>query len=88
MANSRSALKRVRKTKTETARNRSLKSRIKTTRKTALEAVDAGDAKAAQSAYNNFASAADKAAKRGAIHKKTASRYKSRLAAKIGALSS
>jgi len=83
MANSRSALKRVRKTKRETARNRNLKSRVKSLRKGALAAVAAGDDAAAQEAYNRFASAADKAAKRGAIHKNSASRLKSRLAAKV-----
>ncbi|MAS96068.1 MAG: 30S ribosomal protein S20 [Verrucomicrobiales bacterium] len=87
MANSRSALKRVRKTKTETARNRAAKTRIKVARKSALSAVESGDAKAAQSAYNVFASEADKAAKKGVVHKKTASRLKSRLAAKIAAIS-
>lgn len=87
MANSRSALKRVRKTKRETSRNRALKSRLKATRKTALEAIDAGDTKAAQAAYDEFASAADKAAKKGAIHNNKASRLKSRVALKVNALS-
>ena len=42
-----------------------------------------GDSKAAQAAYNKFASAADKAAKSNAIHKNKASRLKSRIAAKM-----
>jgi len=83
MANSRSALKRVRKTKRETARNRNLKTRVKSLRKGALAAVATGDQAEAQAAYDQFASAADKAAKKGALHKKTASRLKSRLAAKV-----
>ncbi|MEX2578515.1 MAG: 30S ribosomal protein S20 [Verrucomicrobiales bacterium] len=87
MANSRSALKRVRKTKSETSRNRGLKSRMKSSRKGVLSAVESGDPKAAQSAYDKFASAADKAAKKGAIHKKTASRLKSRVASRINSLS-
>lgn len=87
MANSRSALKRVRKTKTETARNRAAKSRIKVARKNALSALEGGDAKAAQAAYNVLASEADKAAKKGVVHKKTASRIKARMAAKVNALS-
>ncbi len=87
MANSRSALKRVRKTKRETSRNRALKSRLKATRKTALEAIEAGDTKAAQAAYDEFASAADKAAKKGAIHDNKASRLKSRVAMKVNTLS-
>lgn len=87
MANSRSALKRVRKTKTETARNRFLKDQVKANRRTVLEAVSAGDKDAAGKAYNALASAADKAAKRGAIHKNAASRTKSRIAAKVASLS-
>jgi len=87
MANSRSALKRVRKTKRETSRNRALKSRLKSTRRTALEAIEAGDTKAAQSAYVLFASAADKAAKKGAIHDNKAGRLKSRLSLKVNAAS-
>ena len=87
MANSRSALKRVRQTKTQTARNRNLKSRVKDTRKDALAAVEEGNKKAAATAYNAFASAADKAAKGGAMHKNTASRLKGRIAAKVSSLS-
>lgn len=87
MANTRSALKRVRKTKTETARNRFLKEQVKLSRRTVLEAVAAGDAKAAGEAYHKLASSVDKAAKRGAIHKNAASRAKSRAAAKVAALS-
>ncbi len=87
MANSRSALKRVRQTKTRTAQNRNLKDRVKDARKSALAAVDAGDSKAAQKAYSEFASAADKAAKGGAMHKNTASRLKGRVAKKVNGLS-
>ncbi|MDF1824919.1 MAG: 30S ribosomal protein S20 [Verrucomicrobiales bacterium] len=81
MANTRSARKRVRKTERETARNRILKTRVKLLRKEVSEAAEAGDTKKAQEAYNKFASAADKAAKKGTFHKKTASRLKSRTAA-------
>ncbi len=87
MANTRSALKRVRQTKVRTARNRNLKSRVKDARKDALAAVEAGDKAAASAAYNTFASAADKAAKGGAMHKNTASRLKGRVAAKVNGLS-
>ncbi|MCE9519729.1 MAG: 30S ribosomal protein S20 [Verrucomicrobia bacterium] len=56
-----------------------------TFRKRALEALKSGDTKAAQTAYNEFSSAADKAAKGNTIHKNTASRLKSRLALKFKA---
>ena len=83
MANSRSALKRIRKTKRETSRNLALKSRVKSLRKQVTVAVEAGDKKRAEEVYNQFASAADKAAKKGSLHKKKASRLKSRVAAMI-----
>ena len=83
MANTKSALNRVRQTKVRTAQNRAIKSNVKTSRKSALAAIAAGDAAASQSAYNSFASTADKAAKRGTIHKRTADRMKARMAAKL-----
>lgn len=83
MANIRSSEKDVRKSRVRTARNRAVKSRIRTFRKKALAALESGDVKAAQAAYNDFASAADKAAKGNTIHKNAASRLKSRLAAKL-----
>lgn len=88
MANSRSALKRVRQTRTRTHRNRALKSSLKSLRKEALTAIEAGDTAKARETYNRFASAADKAAKKGALHKNTASRLKSRVAARIGSIQS
>ena len=83
MANTKSALKRVRQTKVRTARNRAIKSSVKLARKNALAAIESGDKDAAEKAYNLFASAADNAAKFGAIHKRTASRVKGRMAVKV-----
>ena len=83
MANTRSAEKNIRKTRASTLRNQATKSRIRTIRKKVTLALAKGDAKAAQEAYNEFASAADKAAKTNVIHKNTASRLKSRVAMKF-----
>ena len=83
MANTKSALKRVRQTKVRTAQNRAVKAHVKIARKAALAAISSGDKTAAQTAYNQFASAADKAAKSGTIHKRTADRLKGRMAAKL-----
>ncbi len=87
MANTKSALKRVRQTKTRTAHNRAIKSGVKLARKSALEKIGSGDAKEAQTAYDHFSSVADKAAKNGVLHKRTADRLKSRMAAKLNAAS-
>lgn len=83
MANIRSSKKDIRRTEKRTALNQAKKSRIRTLRKKVLSAVTSGDASAAQAAYNEFASAADKAAKTTTLHKNTASRLKSRVAAQI-----
>lgn len=87
MANTKSAKKRVRQIETRTARNRVVKSRLKSRRKDALAAIEAGSVKEAQAAYDLFASAADRAAKKNIIEKNAASRLKSRMAARINALS-
>ena len=87
MANTKSAQKRVRQILVSTARNRVVKSRLKASRKDALAAIEAGDAKEAQVAYNKFASAADRAAKKNLIAKNAASRLKSRMASRLNALS-
>lgn len=80
MANHKSALKRVRQTKTRTERNRQRKSTIKTLRKQTLAAAESGDAKTAADSLSQFASAVDKAAKKGMIHKNKAANLKSRTA--------
>ena len=86
MANIRSAEKNIRKTAVRTAHNQTVKSRMRTLRKNVLTAGEEKDATAASTSLSAFASAADKAAKTNVIKKNTASRLKSRLALKVGAL--
>ena len=80
MANTASALKRVRQTATRTARNRAAKARLKTARKAALSAIASGDAAAAQTELRTAISVASRAAKSNIIHKNAVSRLQSRLA--------
>lgn len=80
MANTASALKRVRQTATRTARNRAAKSRLKTARKAALSAIATADAAAAQAHIRATVSLACRAAKSNVIHKNAARRLQSRLA--------
>ena len=61
MANTKSALKRIRQTATRTARNRAVTSKLKTLRKKVAAAVETSDKEAAAAAYNTFSSAVDKA---------------------------
>lgn len=76
-----SAVKRARQNERRRVRNRTALSRMRTTRKAAKQA--AGDTQA--QAFVAFQKAVDRAAKQGIIHKRTASRMKSRLAKKPAA---
>lgn len=78
MANTKSALKRVRTAATATARNKSLTTRMKNLRKITLTAVEAGDKEAAQKSFSEFTSAVDMCAKKKIIHKNKAANLKSK----------
>lgn len=80
MAHTKSAKKRIRQTEVRTERNRAQKSRIKTLRKKALEAISGGDVKVAQAAVVALSSAVDKAAKTNLIHANKAANIKSKTA--------
>ena len=83
MAHTLSAKKRIRQTVTRTAANRATMSRVRTLRKKVAAAVASKDKEAAAVAYNNFASAIDKAAKTGTVHANRAANYKSKAAKAI-----
>jgi small subunit ribosomal protein S20 len=80
MANTKSAIKAARKTTRLTARNKGVKTRLKTLHKKLDAAIKSGDATAAKSAAIDYASAMDKATKSGVVHKNAASRAKSHAA--------
>lgn len=80
MAHTQSAKKRIRQTIARTAVNRAVLSRVRTLRKKVAAAVEAKDKDAASAAYNAFASAIDKAAKKGTVHANRAANYKSKAA--------
>jgi small subunit ribosomal protein S20 len=86
MANTKSAAKRDRQNSGRTLHNKAIKTRVKTSRKALKAAIEAGDKAAAIAQYNNVASAADRAAKNGVIHKHSASRIKGIYARQIAAL--
>lgn len=87
MANHISSLKRARQTETKTAVNRSNRSKLRGTLRLLREAIGKGDFKAATEVYRQTASVLDKSVQKGVLHKNTASRYKSRLNARVKALS-
>ena len=86
MANHFSALKRARQTTKRTARNRKNASQLRTSLRTLRESLEMGDKTAAGQTYRETVSALDKAIQKGVLHENTASRYKSRLSARLNAL--
>ena len=88
MANIKSQIKRNRQNEQARLRNKSVRSALKTYRRRVLEAIDGGDADAAEAAYKRAARAYDKAASKGVIHKNQAANRKSAIAKRINALSS
>ena len=86
MANHFSAIKRARQTEKRTARNRANTSTMRTSLRVLREALEKGDKAAAEQTYRETTSALDKAIQKGVLHQNTASRYKSRLSARLKAL--
>jgi small subunit ribosomal protein S20 len=83
MANIKSQIKRNRKTLAERARNKSVRSKLKTVTKRFLTAAESGDSAAAEEAYQVATREYDKAAAKGIIHRNKAANAKSRLAKKL-----
>jgi small subunit ribosomal protein S20 len=81
MPNTKSAERRVRSSARKQLANHSVKSRLKTLQRSFLTIAASGKRDEATAAYRTMTSAFDKAAKTGIIHKATANRKKSRLAA-------
>jgi small subunit ribosomal protein S20 len=86
MANHFSALKRARQTETRSVRNRANTSRLRGALRDLREGLAKGDKAAAEVVFRQTVSALDKAIQKGVIHENTASRYKSRLSARVKAL--
>lgn len=86
MAHSLSAKKRIRQNLAHRLVNRSRKQNLKTLTKKFLAAVQTGDAAQAEQQFKTCCRMFDRVATKGTIHKKTAARHKSRLAARLNAL--
>jgi small subunit ribosomal protein S20 len=86
MANTFSALKRVRQTKRKTMVNRLRKSRLRHQIRSVRRLIEQKDAKGAEAALSATFSLIDRSAKWGIIKKNTAARYKSRITARLKAL--
>jgi small subunit ribosomal protein S20 len=85
MANHISALKRARQTEKKTATNRANKSHMRLALRSLRTALTSGDKTALDTTFRETVSVLDKSVQKGILHKKTASRYKSRLSARVKA---
>ncbi len=86
MANHFSALKRARQTEKRTARNRAAKSSLRSALRQLRESLTAANATTARAQFRSSAAVIDRAVTQGLLHRNTAARYKSRLAARLNAL--
>ena len=81
-----SAAKRHRQSEKRRMHNRIIRSRVRTSVKRVLSAVEENDREKAENAYQEFTSLIDSAARKGVYHSNNAARKKSRMAKKINAL--
>jgi len=79
VANTKSAIKRIRSSRRKQERNRVFRSRARTFVKKARRLIEEGQFDEAQEVVRQAISALDKAAEKGIIHKNNAARRKSRL---------
>ncbi|MCB1774047.1 MAG: 30S ribosomal protein S20 [Gammaproteobacteria bacterium] len=86
MANSAQAAKRARQAEKRRQNNAGRRSMMRTEIKKVVQAIEAGDKGAAETAFKSAAPILDSLATKGLIHKNKAARHKSRLNAKIRAL--
>lgn len=86
MANIKSAKKRILVNETKAARNKAIRSKVKTCIKKVEAAVAAGDKAAAQAALTVAITEIDKAATKGVYHKNNASRKVSRVTKAVNSI--
>ena len=86
MANTQSALKNIRKNRTNYLRNRSVSSKLKTLDKAFINSVESKDKEAATQAAKSLISALDKAKKSNLVHANKIARKKSRCASLLATL--
>ena len=84
MAHHKSAKKRIRQTEKRTLRNRALRSSTRTAIKKFRALLQEGNSETLKTAYPGVQKTIDKAVTKGILHRRTAARYKSRLALAMG----
>ncbi len=86
MANHLSAKKRIRQTVKRTARNKHIRSTVRSKIKSLRTAIQSGNKKAANAALPLAIQGIDAAVSKGIFHRKTGSRYVSRLTQQVSKL--
>lgn len=86
MANIQSAKKRARQAVKRRAHNVALRSRVRTSIKKVLKAVESGDKEAAKASFAAVVPEIDRMATKGILNKNRAAHYKSQLNAKLKAM--
>ncbi|MGD0531038.1 MAG: 30S ribosomal protein S20 [Methyloceanibacter sp.] len=86
MANTKSAKKAARQTLRRTIVNKTRRSRMRSYTRKVEEAIASGDKAAAQAALKEAQPVIVRTAQKGMVHRKTASRKVSRLAKRVGAM--
>jgi small subunit ribosomal protein S20 len=86
LANIKSAKKRILVNETKAARNKAIRSKVKTSIKKVESAITAGDKAAAQALLVSAITEIDKAATKGVYHKNNASRKVSRISKAVNAM--
>ena len=86
MANIKSAKKRILVTETKTARNKAIRSEVKTSIKKVLKAVEEGNKEVATKEFNDCTRQLDASVTKHIHHKNYASRQKARLQKKINSI--
>ncbi len=86
MANSPQAKKRAKQSEVRRQRNVAMRSKVRTSIKNIIKAIDNGDKEAASAAFKAAVPVIDSMATKGVMHKNKAARHKSRLNAQIKAM--
>jgi small subunit ribosomal protein S20 len=86
LANSPQALKRARQAEKRRQQNASQRTMFRTALKKVIQAIATGDIDAARAAYQSSVPIVDHLADKGVLHKNKAARHKSRLNARIRAM--
>lgn len=86
MANHKSSEKRARQAIRKNARNSAVEGSVRTFEKRLRAAIASGDKKTAQTVLNDYMSKVSKAAAKGVVHAKTASRKISRISTRVSGM--